>query len=37
MGGAGTTAGGLAGVLQLEAAYETVKAALQIERERLEK
>lgn len=35
MGGAGTTSGALAGVLQLEAAYETVKAALQIELERL--
>ncbi|BAY48715.1 multi-sensor hybrid histidine kinase [Scytonema sp. HK-05] len=35
MGGAGTTTGALAGVLQVEAAYETVKAALQIERERL--
>jgi CheY-like chemotaxis protein len=35
MGGAGTTTGALAGVLQVQAAYETVKAALQIERERL--
>ncbi len=35
MAGAGTTSGALAGVLQVEAAYETVKAALQIELERL--
>lgn len=35
MGGAGTTFGALAGVLQVSAAYETVKAALQIELQRL--
>jgi HPt (histidine-containing phosphotransfer) domain-containing protein len=35
MGGAGTTAGAMAGVLQVSAAYETVKAALQIERKRV--
>jgi HPt (histidine-containing phosphotransfer) domain-containing protein len=35
IGGAGTTAGVLASVLQVEAAYATAKAALQIERQRV--
>jgi HPt (histidine-containing phosphotransfer) domain-containing protein len=35
MGGAGTTAGALASVLQVETAYATVKAALQMERQRV--
>ena len=35
MGSAGTTAGALARVLQVEAAYATVKAALQMERQRV--